>query len=77
MVASLERGECHLWVATTVDEGLEILTGHPAGEAGDEAYPERTVHRRVQERRGHYAERARTFASAQAASATTNGALTG
>ena len=34
-----------------IDEGLEILTGMPAGERGaDNAYPEGTVHHAVQER---------------------------
>ena len=64
LVEAVERGKFHLWAVRTVDEGIELLTGRPAGERDDDGpYPEGTVHRLVEDRLRHYAERLRSFAS--------------
>ena len=57
VVAAVERGEFHVYPVTTVDEGIELLTGMPAGEpdAGG-VFPPDTVNRRVQDRLHHFAE---------------------
>jgi len=45
VVDAVESGQFHIWAVRTVDEGLELLTGVPAGERGpDGTYPEGTVH---------------------------------
>ncbi len=45
VVAAVERGEFHVYAVSTVDQGIEILTGTAAGEADDNGdYPEGTVH---------------------------------
>jgi lon-related putative ATP-dependent protease len=48
---AIADGQFHIFPVDTIDEGIEILTGWPAGQADDEGdYPEDTVHGRVQER---------------------------
>ncbi|MGN6868569.1 MAG: Lon protease family protein, partial [Solirubrobacteraceae bacterium] len=62
VVAAIAAGEFHVWAVEHVDEGIELLTGHPAGaRAGDGAYPEGTVHQRVEDRLKMYATRLREF----------------
>ncbi len=62
VVAAAEVGRFHIWPISTVDEGIEILTGAKAGARKDGRYPESTVHGAVQKRlrelaRGHDHER--------------------
>lgn len=60
VVEAVRAGRFHIWTARTIDEGIELLTGLPAGVRGpDGAYPEGTVHRLVEERLRGYAERLR------------------
>jgi len=48
VVEAVERGEFRIWAVETIDEGIEILTGVPAGVEGpDGSYPEGTIHGRV------------------------------
>jgi hypothetical protein len=57
----------HVWAIRTIEEGLELLTGRPAGERGDDGqYPAGSVHRLVADRLRHYAEQLRSFAAAPA-----------
>ncbi|MCC7106474.1 MAG: AAA family ATPase [Chloroflexi bacterium] len=51
VVGAVSRGEFHVWAVHTVDEGIEILTGVPAGQRqADGTFPEGSVHGRVQRR---------------------------
>ena len=51
VVRSVAAGQFHVWSASAVDEGIELLTGIPAGARGaDGRYPEGTIHARVEER---------------------------
>jgi predicted ATP-dependent protease len=51
VVEAVEAGRFHVWPVRTVDEGIELLTGVPAGEPdADGAYPDGSVHALVQER---------------------------
>jgi len=62
----------------TIDEGIELLTGHPAGQRGpDGQYPEGTVHRLVEDRLRDYAERLRAFATDHRAEADRDHSVTG
>lgn len=64
VIAAVEAGRFHVWAVRTIDEGIELLTGQSAGERGpDGEYPARTVHRLVEDRLRHYAERLQSFAS--------------
>jgi predicted ATP-dependent protease len=58
IILAVENGQFHIYQVTTVDEGIEILTGIPAGvtdEQGD--YPEDSVYGRVQKKLLTYLER--------------------
>ncbi len=65
VVDAVREGRFNVWAIGSVDEGLEILTGLPAGERRpDGTYPEDTVHRRVEERLAEFAEIGRRFRGA-------------
>jgi hypothetical protein len=62
VVAAIAAGDFHVWAVETVDEGIELLTGTPAGARGaDAVFPEGSVHRRVEDRLHDYAIRLREF----------------
>jgi len=66
---AVARGRFHVWSMQTVDEGLELLTGMPAGERGQEGrFPEASVNGKVAARLAAFAEKARSFARGPAAS---------
>ncbi len=59
---AVREGRFHVWAVESVDQGIEILTGLPAGERGaDDDYPEGTLHRRVQDRLTAMARTARDW----------------
>jgi predicted ATP-dependent protease len=67
VVAACREGRFHVWAVRTVDEGIEILTGVPAGQPdGNGAYPEGTVNGRVARRLEELAKRFREFAPTHA-----------
>ena len=50
-VWAVRAGQFHIWAVGTIDEGLEILTGMPAGERDFEGqYPEGSINGRVDRR---------------------------
>lgn len=63
---AIRAGQFHIYAVATVDEGIELLTGVPAGELQqDGTYPEGTVSRRVQDRLLDLAEKARSWGEAE------------
>ncbi len=62
VVEAVEQGQFHVYPVTTIDQGIEILTGLPAGER-DEAgnYPEGSVNAMVEQRLIEMAEKRRAF----------------
>ena len=65
VVEAIREGNFHIYAVKTIDEGLEVLTGYPAGEPqADGTYPEGTVNYLVARRllelnqsmRGYYGE---------------------
>ena len=51
VVTAVSASQFHIWSITTVDDGIEVLTGVSAGERNpDGSYREGTVHRLVQDR---------------------------
>ncbi len=51
-------GQFHIWAVNTIDQGLELLTGVPAGELQEDGtYPDGTIHRRVADRLADIAEK--------------------
>lgn len=62
VVEAVRAGRFHVYGVSTIDEGIEILTGTPAGELDEEGqYPEGTVHHRVEERIRDLAQKARQY----------------
>jgi lon-related putative ATP-dependent protease len=65
VVEAVDRGQFHIYAVETVDQGIELLTGMPAGEADEEGhFPEDTVNGKVQRRLVAMAERWRSYAKA-------------
>ena len=53
---AVSEGSFHVWAADTIEEGLEILTGLPAGARNQAGlYPEGTIFRRVADRLDDFA----------------------
>jgi predicted ATP-dependent protease len=54
---AVEEGKFHIYPVRTIDEGIEILTGAPAGERQEDgSYPEDSVHGRASARLEEIAE---------------------
>ena len=62
VVDAVKRREFHVYQVSTVEEGIEILTGVPAGKADkDGKYPDGTVYGAVQQQLEQYFKRALKF----------------
>ncbi len=59
---AVREGKFHIWAVETVDQGIEILTGVPAGERGENGrWPEESVNGRIDRRLCEMAETAWKF----------------
>ena len=57
VVEAVKEGKFHVYPVKTIDEGIEVLTGVPAGESDTEGvYPEGTINHKVQEKLDEMAE---------------------
>ncbi|MGC9021618.1 MAG: hypothetical protein ACP5J5_00620, partial [Dissulfurimicrobium sp.] len=62
VVGAVEAGRFHIWAIETVEEGIEILTGIPAGVRDvDGNYPEGTLFYLVDLRLQELAEAAKSY----------------
>jgi len=62
VAAAIAAGQFYIWPIRTVDEGITLLTGIPAGERRpDGTFPEGTVHALVEKRLGHLAKGLKEF----------------
>jgi predicted ATP-dependent protease len=62
IVAAVKQHKFNLWAVTTIDEGISVLTGVPAGERRpDGTYPPRTVNGLVDQRLREMAMALRKF----------------
>ncbi|MBN1929230.1 MAG: AAA family ATPase [Chlorobiaceae bacterium] len=62
IVEAVQAGQFSIWPVTHIDEGIEILTGVPAGEADQTgAWPAGTVNAKVFERLRAMAEKQKSF----------------
>ncbi len=51
VIEAVEAGQFHIYPIAHIDQGIELLTGIPAGEAGEDgSYPVGSIHYRVQKR---------------------------
>jgi predicted ATP-dependent protease len=63
VVKAVEQGEFHVYSVQTVDQGVELLTGIPAGERDEEGdFPEGSINQLVEARLIELAETQRAFA---------------
>jgi lon-related putative ATP-dependent protease len=64
VIQAVEDGQFHVYPVETIDQGIEILTGVPAGERDEEGnYPEGSVNARVEQRLAAIAEKRARFAA--------------
>jgi predicted ATP-dependent protease len=62
VVKAVDAGQFHIHPVETVDQGIEILTGVPAGERDEEGnYPEGSINRLVETRLAELAEKRAEF----------------
>ena len=62
VVEAVQRGQFQVYAAKTIDEGIEILTGIPAGERREDgSYPENTINFLVNKSLKEMAERLKGF----------------
>ena len=55
---AVKKGKFHIWSVATIDEGIEILTGVPAGTRDEKGeFPKKSVHGRVQAALENWLER--------------------
>ena len=56
VAAAIEQGSFHVWAVETIEEGIEVLTGVPAGVPDEHgSYPPDTIFGKVQARLEHFA----------------------
>lgn len=49
VLEAVKKGKFHIWSVNNIDEGIEILTGVPAGTPGEDGkFPDSSIHGRVQ-----------------------------
>lgn len=62
VIDAVKEGKFHIWAVRTIDEGMEILTGMPAGrQYPDATFEERSLNDRVMWRLRHFAETLKQF----------------
>jgi len=62
LVQAVKNRKFHVWAVSSIDEGMEILTGVVAGKPGRKGnYPEGTINRRVADRLEQMAEALRGY----------------
>ena len=63
VLAAVDEGRFHIWAVDTVDDGIEILTGIPAGKPDKKGeFPKETVNYLVKKSLEHYYDRYVHFA---------------
>ncbi|MEJ2211443.1 MAG: ATP-binding protein [Anaerolineae bacterium] len=63
VVDAVTEGQFHIYAVETINQGIELLTGIPAGERDEEGhFPEGTINHRVEQRLIEMAEKRREFA---------------
>ncbi|SFM64577.1 Lon protease family protein [Thermodesulforhabdus norvegica] len=63
VIEAVEKGLFHIWPISTIEEGIEILTGMEAGKLQEDGtYPEGTFFRKVDDRLREIAEIVKKFA---------------
>ncbi|WP_319778914.1 AAA family ATPase [Maridesulfovibrio sp.] len=64
IVEAVREGQFHIWSVENIEQGIEILTGHSAGEKDEEGkYPEESIYGKVDARLIELAEGLKNFGS--------------
>ncbi|MFX1562609.1 MAG: Lon protease family protein [Promethearchaeota archaeon] len=64
VIEAVRKGKFHIFAVETIDEGIELLTGIPAGkQQSDGTFPSGTINARVDERLQQMASTMRNFSS--------------
>jgi lon-related putative ATP-dependent protease len=67
VIEAAKEGKFHIFPVETIDQGIEILTGKPAGVPDEKGkYPEDSVNGKVRSRLSEWAEKQRKFRESQA-----------
>jgi predicted ATP-dependent protease len=61
VVDAVRKGLFHVYAVRSISEGIEILTGVPAGVKANGSYPEGTINHRVELRLAQFAEGLKKF----------------
>ena len=62
VVEAVRDGKFHIWSVSTIEEGIEILTGVPAGEKREDgSYPDGTINHLVDKRLREFGESMKKF----------------
>ncbi len=65
VVEAVKEGKFHIWSVETIDQGIEILTGKPAGDQqADGSFPEGTINFKVDTRLREILENMKKFSAA-------------
>ncbi|MGA2263416.1 MAG: ATP-binding protein, partial [Acidobacteriota bacterium] len=62
VVDAVRQGKFHIYAVSSIHEGIEILTGLPAGVKTNGSYPEGTINHRVEQRLKEFADGLKKFA---------------
>ena len=74
VVEAVKAGKFHIYAVSTIDDGIEVLTGVAAGERNpDGSYPEGTINERVQKKLQQYAEQQKRLVGADSQNAPAEG----
>ncbi len=66
VVDAIKTGKFHIYPVSTIDEGIEVLTGVPAGKLGKNGkYPEGTINHLVQDRLADMAAKVKGYGEEQ------------
>ena len=73
VVEACRAGRFRVWSVSTIDQGIEVLTGRPAGErGGDGGFPDGSINRLVEDRLISFANSRRAFGAALGSRAATD-----
>jgi predicted ATP-dependent protease len=61
VVEAVQAGQFHLWSVATIEDGIEVLTGMPAGRQADGSFTCDQLFARVDQRLAHMAEELAKF----------------
>lgn len=68
VIEAIRDGKFHIWPISSIDEGIEILTGIPAGEKDSEGnYPPNSIHGRADEKLRYFADVVKEYGAPEAA----------